>query len=204
MKTLYFEGAGCDFQDENSDVGNYRIRTAFANNKGEKIYLELGSCPRFDNKLRRTTDWALRLDFAFYITGDKDDCNNSRIEYDWLHVRDNYMYTREDIARLVNELCNTSFDTIRVLPRFEGYRVHGSDGYNLIDDHKVNLARARARELIYSRLDSKIRQSLSSQYSQIHMLGMDEDSITIRIHASEDRMKRAGISKREYTAQVIY
>ena len=42
-KTLYFEGAGCSGTKRN-DVENCRIRTAFHNDKGESIYLELTSC----------------------------------------------------------------------------------------------------------------------------------------------------------------
>ncbi|MDO7204271.1 hypothetical protein Q5M85_09075 [Paraclostridium bifermentans] len=37
-----FEGAGMNIYEEGSDVGNYRIRTAFIDNNGNKIYLELG------------------------------------------------------------------------------------------------------------------------------------------------------------------
>ena len=44
MKTLYFEGAGCFNVSEYLDPefrGNPRIRTAFRNDKGAAIYLEL-------------------------------------------------------------------------------------------------------------------------------------------------------------------
>lgn len=41
-KILLFEGAGMNIYEEGSDVENYRIRTAFINGNGDKIYLELG------------------------------------------------------------------------------------------------------------------------------------------------------------------
>ncbi|WP_145142227.1 hypothetical protein [Paenibacillus sp. Y412MC10] len=45
QKILYFEAAGMDFYEEEtykvSDVGNFRIRTAFANDQGEQYYIEL-------------------------------------------------------------------------------------------------------------------------------------------------------------------
>lgn len=41
-KILYFEGAGMEGTQKN-DVENCRIRTAFTNDLGEKIYLEVTS-----------------------------------------------------------------------------------------------------------------------------------------------------------------
>ena len=37
-KILLFEGAGMNIYEEGSDVGNYRIRTAFINGDGDKIF----------------------------------------------------------------------------------------------------------------------------------------------------------------------
>ena len=59
MKTLYFEGAGCIGTQVN-DVENCRIRTAFRDNDGKEIYLELGGFKRVEKKATRVL---LNVDF---------------------------------------------------------------------------------------------------------------------------------------------
>ena len=49
LKVLYFEGAGMNTYESGEDVGNHRIRTAFLNNEGKAIYLEIIG-HKFNNK----------------------------------------------------------------------------------------------------------------------------------------------------------
>ncbi len=136
-KILYFEGAGMGFYSdedrENSDVGNHRIRTAFTNNEGKKIYLEMGKSPMYNQKRKIVTHYALWIDSIHYI-----DEHESRIKHDWQTLKTLYRYTKADITKVVNLLCNTDYSTIQVLPDLAGYRVHGDQGYNLIDDFDFN------------------------------------------------------------------
>lgn len=137
---LLFEGAGGDYKNELSDVGNYRIRTAFVNNEGIPVYFECGGHEKtheYKNgrrkKLKRPY-WSLHIDHIFYLTGDCDE-NKTGIRYDRALVSE-HRYTKADIVKLVNLFCNASFEDIEVLDSFEGYRVHGNahSSYNLMDD----------------------------------------------------------------------
>lgn len=205
MKTLYFEGAGMDYTpNEFSNVGNYRIRTAFLNNDGKAIYIELGRCNRYRNTSLKgnkplkkkivVSEWALNIDHLFFIVEGEDE-NKTSIPHNWHEIRDNFNYTNEDITKWINETLNCNFDTMEVLPRFEGYRVHGDNGScNLIDNHTVNILRAEAREKEYKEVDQYFRQKLNERYSVVGLLKMDDNSITIRCHASDQALKRAGLT----------
>ena len=85
-----------------------------------------------------------------------------------------------------------------VLPYLEGYRVHADEGgYNLIDNHEVNLKRAAAREEAYNKIDLEYRKKLNSKYSVIHLLKLEENSITVRCHASKEQLKAAGLTDKD-------
>ena len=101
MKTLYFEGAGIFEADSSKDtIGNCRIRTAFTNNEGQQIYLEMSAAARY--KGNQLLGYKLYINFCYYITGKKDDCNNSKIKYDYENTINNYNYSIEDITRWIN------------------------------------------------------------------------------------------------------
>lgn len=205
-KVLYFEGAGWEDADiSKATIGNCRIRTAFINNKGKKIYLEISAVPIYKGKI--IEGYRMHIDHVFYITDDKDDCNNNRISFDWKNIRDNYNYSKEDITKWINKHLDCSFDTIEVLPQYEGYRVHGDNGtYNLIDNHNINLQRAKARKEAYNKIDKEYRKLLNEKYSKISMLEMDENSITVKCYASDQSMLRAGLTKEDRIKkiEVIY
>lgn len=110
MKTLYFEGAGWSDTDSSTNVGNCRIRTAFTNDDGRQIYLEMSS-----GKERARNLW-------------------------------------------------------------------------------------KQGSMLYS-LDQEYRQRCESKYSVIGMLSMDDQSITIRCHASD---KAIGDKPRVITIPVNY
>lgn len=207
-KTLYFEGAGLDFYEScPSDVGNYRIRTAFKNLNGDSIYIELGRSSRFCQvgkngktlkKPKLVSEWALHIDYVFEIVpGEKDNCNNSRINYDWQHIKDNYDYTKSDITRWINENLNCDFDTIEVLDWLSGYRVHGKgqEKYNLMDDFPVNHELTTRRKAAYETIDQEYRKALHETYSKIGLLEMDDTTITIRCYASDLAMSKTDLPR---------
>lgn len=144
-KTLYFEGAGIEGTG-NPEIGNCRIRTAFHNDKGEAIYLEIlgfeitkNSAPR----LKKYTYGGI-VDSCHYILND-DDENKHSIK----GIRDkDFEYTKAEILRFVNSL-GCSFDEVVILPDLAGYRVFkDNDGYNFGDEFQFNAERtARAEEI---------------------------------------------------------
>ncbi len=147
-KTLYFEGAGWADADisKATDVGNCRIRTAFHNDKGEAIYLEMTSCEvtkRSAESLRKYT-FAGFVDSCHYILGDDDENKHS------IHRRNEktFEYTKANILKFVNSL-GCSFEEIVVLPDLAGYRVFkDGEGYNFGDEFMYNEElTARAEEI---------------------------------------------------------
>ena len=89
-KVLYFEGAGCV---PCNDVENCRIRTAFTNKEGKKVYIEfITGCKyttveygkngrKLKNPKTISESGYLSCDHCHYITDDPgiDDCNHSRL-----------------------------------------------------------------------------------------------------------------------------
>ncbi|MNH75569.1 hypothetical protein D3C73_278130 [compost metagenome] len=98
-------------------------------------------------------------------------------------------YTKEGITAWINNNLNCSFDTIEVLDMFYGYYVHGDNRtYNLIDNHIVNHELATKRREAYNAADMEYRQLTNEKYSVIGLMSMDDSSITVRCHASEQRI----------------
>ena len=61
-KVLYFEGAGWSGADiSKRTIGNCRIRTAFINNEGRKIYLEITGYEKStnDKKINRNPEYQI-------------------------------------------------------------------------------------------------------------------------------------------------
>jgi hypothetical protein len=135
MKTLFFEGAGCVPCGE---VENCRIRTAFHNNKGDPIYVEIIGFEVREKK--GSVSYVGWIDACFYI---RDDGENENIK-----TKRNIEYTKNGILSLVNSL-GCSFDKVVVLPDLAGYRVFSGDGgYNFGDRFVYNEELAmRAEEI---------------------------------------------------------
>lgn len=153
-KILYFEGAGCV---PCNDVENCRIRTAFTNKEGKKIYIEFLSGYKHtrqkNGKVVSEPNY-LYCDACFYITDDSeiDDYNFSRLDCERNQEIEKVKYTKENILAFVNEYCNVGFDEIVVLDSLAGYRVFAdtnkcntSEGYNFGDvfNYDANLTRRR-------------------------------------------------------------
>lgn len=194
MNILYFEGAGWPMNDEDnkmSDVGNYRIRTAFKNNDGVPYYIELMNGFIYD-KSKKLERFSLVIDFCFEIPASIDD----EIDYDkvfdrtkdHLKVRE-YNYTKEDITKWINENLNCSFDTIEILDEYHNYCVHdGKGGFNLINDFEVNHELAAKRKEAYEKIDQEYRKHCNSKYSVTHLLDMDNNTITVRCFSSDEKL----------------
>lgn len=132
-KTLYFEGAGCVPRGE---VENCRIRTAFHNDKGDAIYLEIMGVEVTKHNTKRYpgVDYVGFVDSCHYILGDDDENNHV------IHHRNTktFEYTKANILSFVNSL-GCSFSKVVILPDLAGYRVFREDGgYNFGDEFKFN------------------------------------------------------------------
>ncbi|MGM1023209.1 MAG: hypothetical protein ACQEXV_22485 [Bacillota bacterium] len=181
---LYFEGAGMDYEtNESSNVGNYRIRTAFVNNEGVRYFLELSNAPKRNDKGKIISEWALYVGYLFEF---EDTKNDSEVYRDSEKIMQGISYTNEAITAWINRKLNCSFDTIQVLDMFYGYRVHGDHStYNLIDNHDIDHEVASKRKAAYEQVDKEYRKALNEKYTQISLLEMDNNSITIECYASD-------------------
>lgn len=160
-KILYFCPEGMPDTKVN-DVENCRISTAFKNDNGEKIFLEVysGYHHTFSGKkLLKSEDGFLTIEpgSCYYITDDPtiDDPNESR----FLPVEEKLpilRYTKNDILRFVNEYCNCSFTKIEIVPSWlEGYDEYTPNkGYNLSNDY-VKTDRVEALRKIYYEIAKK-------------------------------------------------
>lgn len=143
-KILYFEGAGyapC------GEVENCRIRTAFHDNKGNAIYLDISSfdgSDHIDRAIRHLTSAGM-VDSCCYII---DEIHGIKRGINGVE-RTTFNYEKKDILRLVNSLgCN--FDKIVVLPKLAGYRVFKSkSGYNYGDQFRYDEKLTERRNEIY-------------------------------------------------------
>lgn len=202
---LYFEGAGMDFysneQTDHSNVGNFRIRTAFKNNEGVEYYIELGNTIRYDftkKKPKVISNFALGIDHLFKL----EDRNKEELKMGGYEIKKDHNaikqldYTKKDIVKWINENLNCSFDTMQVLDFMYGYRVHGNnDNYNLMDNIELNHERAAKRKEEYNKVDQEYRTELNEKYSVIGLLEMNDNSITVRCYSSDEKLKNKGIER---------
>lgn len=214
MKTLYFEGAGWPETEKKYGL-NCRIRTAFTNDKGRKIYLELMAGKK-DKKRMKGYEFAgipdiyTVVDSCHYITDDYkiDDCNVSRIRGEngkALEHNFNWMpYTLDNILKFVNVNLDCSFDKIEVLPEYAGYRVFGDSkkygtyaGYNYGDEFPYDEERTRK---IAARVE-ELKQHYAKLFNQRFdntSYWRDGNDLHIRINVSKQAMENAGITERKY------
>lgn len=143
-KILYFEGAGCVPRGE---VENCRIRTAFHNDEGKAIYLELSGfeVTKHTAKCYAGFKNVGFVDSCHYILGDDDENKHS------IHHRNEkvFEYTKAEILKFVNSL-GCSFDAVVILPNLAGYRVFkGGGGHNFGDEFDYNPKLTAKREGIH-------------------------------------------------------
>lgn len=203
IKVLYFEGAGCV---ERGEVENCRIRTAFVNDEGNGIYLELSGFEVSHKSPERYKKYSVAgfVDYCHYteqIRIERLHSQTKQVYYDYeyktikeIELGLNYEYTKQGILNFVNEKLNCNFDEIKILDSFDGYRVHkDGGGYNFIEEFEYKPEIAAARRAKFNEVDMQIREQLCEKYSKISLNDMDDESITVRIYASEQSMERHGM-----------
>jgi len=140
MKTLYFEGAGSVPRGE---VENCRIRTAFHNDEGQAIYLEITGMEVTKHTSKKYVSYKNVgfVDFCSYI-------QDEEVIHHQKHTT--FEYTKTEILRYVNSL-GCSFDNVVILPDLAGYRVFkDTDGYNYGDEFIHNAELTAGAEEIHA------------------------------------------------------
>ena len=214
MKILYFEGAGWAETEKEYGI-NCRIRTAFTNISGRKIYLEIMAGKK-DGKHVKGWEWAdvpdiyVIVDSCHYITDDAkvDDCNFSRIcskngkalehNFNWMP------YTLESILKFVNVNLDCDFDAVEVLPEYAGYRVFGDSkkygtyaGYNYGDEFQYD-------EELTKRITAKVeelKENFSKHFDQRYdntSYWREGNELHYRINVEDKKRKAAGYEERDH------
>ena len=207
-KILYFEGAGCV---SCNDVENCRIRTAFTNRDGKKIYIEF-ICGHIYGKSKKEPEFNyLVCDYCFYITDDPntDDCNYSRLDCSKKVTPTNKQieYTKENILTFVNKNCNADFDEIVVLDDLAGFRVHADgknntpEAYNYGDVFKYNA------ELTEKRIAKvkELKKHFTILFNQKHdntSYYIENNQLVVCINVEERKRIEAGYTERKFIVEV--
>lgn len=214
MRTLYFERAGIDFYEEGdkkaSDVGNFRIRTAFTV-EGAKapIYLEMFSSRVEPKDKRKFTEgyapgdligW---VDHCFYIGIPHPYYQTGQYESLPCERAVRFPYTLDGILNFVNTCIASKeepFDKVEILDQYEDYHVHGNNGtYNLMDDFTPNPVRAEARRACYMNFWDCVNNIFNTKFPNFNVIKYDGDKMTFRFHCSDKELEKAGVKHREHT-----
>ena len=220
-KILYFEGAGCV---PCNDVENCRIRTAFTNRDGKKIYIEFISGYKHTKieygkngrKLKHpkmiSEDGYLYCDFCHYITEDAtiDDCNQSRLACERNQEIKKVKYTKENILDFVNEHCNADFDEIVILDDLAGFRVHSGKGkyntpkrYNYGDMFNYDAELTRRRREKVEEMKKEFCVLFNQKYDNTSYWIDDNGNLIVRINTYEEALKKANWTKgRQFIVEV--
>ena len=204
-KVLYFEGAGCV---PRGDVENCRIRTAFTNDEGKKIYLEITSAEvskTMSESYKKYNNVAF-IDYCHYIVNDNERYNNDCNEHKLFNIERNvnFEYTKYDILAFVNGYLNCSFTKVVILDIFDRYRVHkDGGGYNFIEDYKYKPEFAERARAAYNKIDYEIREKLGEKYSKIGLFNITDSSITVRCYASDKAMQAAGLDPKQRYMSIL-
>lgn len=211
-KVLYFEGAGlvsCN------DVENCRIRTAFTNKEGKKVYIEflsgykhtLVEYGKNGRKLKRpktiSEDGYLSCDHCHYITNDPeiDDCNYSRLGCARNKEIEKVKYTKENILKFVNKYCNADFDEIIVLDNLAGYRVFTNGKYNTFaaynygDEFVYNKELTEKRIKKVNELKEYFSKLFNQQFDNTSYYINKENQLEIKINVSDATLQKANWDK---------
>lgn len=211
-KVLYFEGAGCAPAGE---VTNCRIRTAFTNDDGKKIYIELLSytVTNIDHKKwKRYSEYEVGTvlgfcDYCFYITDDPsvDDCNMSRLPCE---RNGKLIYTYEGITDFINKNCNASFDEIAVLDDLAGYRVFNNNGkqrtpeaYNYGDTFTYDAELTKKRIAKVAELSEYFKRIFNREYDNTSYY-IENGVLTVRLNVPDEVRKKAGYTNRNFIVEV--
>lgn len=220
-KTLYFEGAGWSKAIKGySDIPNCRIRTAFTNNDGKKIYLEILADEVRKKDFR--SSWLTYppgtpiafVDSCHYITDDPkiDDCNNSRIYYsDGKSIERNhesvFIFTYENLLKFVNEKLNCSFEKTEVLNELTGYWVFNDKGkhgtfsfYNFGDEFNYDAEKTAKRLAKRDELRAYFEQFM--EYDNASYWTDENGDLVVRINTYEEVFKKMKFKERQFTIKI--
>lgn len=213
-KVLYFEGAGCVPAGE---VTNCRIRTAFTNNDGKKIYIEFTSytVANIDhNNWNRYLDYEVGTvlgfcDYCHYITDDPsvDDYNKSRLPCERKR-NGQFIYTYEGIKNFINKNCNASFDEIAVLDNLAGYRVFNDNGksntpeaYNYGDTFAYDAELTEKRIAKVAELSEYFKRIFNQEYDNTSYY-IENGVLNVCLNVSEKAREKAGFKERCFVVEV--
>ena len=211
-KILYFEGAGCV---PCNDVENCRIRTAFTNKDGKKIYIEFLNGYKHTRKVNGkavSEPGYLSCDFCYYITDDPeiDDCNKSRLGCERNTEMEKVKYTKENILAFVNENCNADFDEIVVLDSLAGYRVFAdledpkkrntSEMYNFGDVFNYDVELTKKRREKVEEMKKKFCVLFNQKYDNTSYF-IRNNKLIVRINVEEKKRIAAGYTEREFIVE---
>lgn len=216
MKKLYFEGAGWDGAAKDYNGINPRIRTAFTNDLGHKVYLEIlaGKRQKYmkgDPKYAAIPPLYMAVDFCQYITEDSkvQRCTgyplvNAKGEPLDRNMDRTRPYTLKAILKFVNEECHCSFDAVEVLPDLAGYRVHRdtsksgtAQGYNFGDEFQYDPVSTRQMEKKVEELTAYYKSLFHQRYDNTSYWREGND-LHVRLNVSVIELEKAGITNREY------
>ena len=186
MRTLFFEGAGCV---PRGDVENCRIRTAFTNDDGDMVYLELSgmevtknTAPKFQNFQN-----CAFVDYCYILS-------EGKVNHRYDNGRVNFEYCKQEILNFVNGYLHCSFENIIITDEFDGYRVHKDrGGYNLMEHFNYDPVKAEKARQAFKKIDLQVREQLGEKYSQINLHNIMDDHITVRCYASDEKMRSHGL-----------
>lgn len=212
-KVLYFEGAGCV---PCNDVENCRIRTAFTNKEGKKVYIEFISgykhtlieYGKYGKKLKHakiiSEPGYLSCDSCHYITDDTeiDDCNKSRLGCERNEGIEKVKYTKENILNFVNKYCNADFDEIIVLDSLAGFRVFTDGKHNTFAAYNYGDEFIYDEELTEKRIE-KVKE-MKKYFSKLFNKKYDNTSyyinkdgnLEVKINVSDDDLQKANWNKK--------
>lgn len=217
-KILYFEGAGCV---PSNDVENCRIRTAFTNKEGKKIYIELFSGYKHTKieygkngrKLKHSKwiseDGYICCDFCHYITDDPeiDDCNESRLSCERNTNIEKVKYTKENILAFVNENCNADFEEVVILNSLAGFKVftgahtETSQDYNFGDCFKYDAELTEKRIAKVKEMKKHFAKIFDQKYDNTSYY-IEDGQLVARINVTEEKRIAAGYNERKIILEV--
>ena len=202
-KVLYFEGAGCV---PCGNVENCRIRTAFINDEGKKIYLELTGFEINKHMAKKYPHIvnAAYVDHCHYITDEKpnDDSNKHRLPIERNAV---FEYDKEEILNFINRELDCDFAAMIVTDMFDGYHVHADHrGYNLMDDFVYRPERAARARKASEKIDMQVRQKLGEKYSKISLHTLGDNALSVRCYASDKSMRDHGMDPSKRIMTVLF
>lgn len=186
-RVLYFEGAGMSYETSDN-INNHRIRTAFTNNKGIKIYLEVSrwEISKFNVKYiegSKIGELYTAFDHCFKITGNHDDENKNSLLY--LFDKARVLYKRDNLVGVINKALDCSFVDIVVLDWITSdYLVHKGryQGYNLCDDYIRDLESEAQHKKVYDYFYQFEKNELKKQWPNFSYNATSKKTATVLIH----------------------